>query len=424
MRQMEGKTRRDMGVVTGAVLHGSPSSQMHGALVLTACPAGQKLIGGLDKIQQQQCVACKEDDKAWPRWSIALEPSHSDSGFGIEWRSSAGRICPNEYWSAYDDSYTLMKLERNTTRNETTLTRFNAGGNEVSWTQKLNLTTKGTFVVRLAETVSESGEVKIGLLFSGHNPGGSNDFFDIGCTWTEPPTWEQWRDVLNLFEKKLVIHGSGFTSAEPVADEFRIGKGYYLTEITLVSKQAEDIAGSGQCLPCPAGGICIKGLFIFSTGRNQLVAREWGSSGGWVQEEKDGRVQLVTCPENYTKFPFATTGIVDELMQLSMQACVKTCEHGHYFVKKTGECTMCDVGYYLAATPANVGKPCLSGLYDTDNGIGVRQMPRCWVLSASRQIFGRVCSAERWGNMATRRVRSVSSHRLWRAKRDNFPRST
>ena len=304
---------------------GSPSSQMHGALVLTACPAGQKLIGGLDKIQQQQCIACKHDDEAWPRWSIALDSSHSSSGFGIEWRFSAGRICPNEYWSAHDDSYTLLRLERNTMRNEMTLTKFRVGGHEASKTQKLNLTTHGTFEVRLAETVSESGEVKIGLLFSGHNPGGSNeDFFDLGCILTAPPTWEQWRHILNLFEKKLVIQGSGLTSAEPVADEFRIGKGNYLTEINLVSKRAEDIAGGGQCLPCPAGGICIKGMFIFSTGKNQLVAREWGSSGGWAQGKKDGRVQLVTCPENYTKFPFATTGIVDEWMQLSMQACVKT----------------------------------------------------------------------------------------------------
>lgn len=85
---------------------------------------------------------------------------------------------------------------------------------------------------------------------------------------------------------------------------------------------------------------------------------------------------------------------------------------------------MCDVGYYLAATTANMGRPCLFGLYDTDpmrsvcvKCPGVGSCPRAgkssgmfvppsdggtWLLDG----FGACLDGFGAWNMATRRVRS------------------
>ena len=53
--------------------------------VLTACPVGQKLIGGIENIGQQRCTACKDDPSAWPAWTIQLEPLHLNLDFKIRW---------------------------------------------------------------------------------------------------------------------------------------------------------------------------------------------------------------------------------------------------------------------------------------------------------------------------------------------------
>jgi len=317
-----GKWTARSGEIWEPYLRGSPWSPLFGALVLTACPVGQKLVGGLDRLRAQKCTACKDDTSSWPSWNITLKPSHLNSvGLSIEWRSSAGRICPNEYMSTYG-SYTLIKLERNATQNESTLTRFSFGGKQEAASVRLNLT-NCNFVVRLAEKVSKSGQVQVGLVFPGLDAGGSNDmFFDLGCVWTQSPAWEEWGNILNIFQKQLVVRGASILW-EPVSDASRRGRGLYLNQINLVSKRAEDVAGGGECLPCPAGAVCIKGMLVFSTGANRLVSSDWGSVGGWAQSDKDGQVRLTTCPQDYTKFPFETTGILDELMDLSMQACKK-----------------------------------------------------------------------------------------------------
>lgn len=41
------------------------------------------------------------------------------------------------------------------------------------------------------------------------------------------------------------------------------------------------------------------------------------------------------------------------------------CANGQHFVQKTGECVMCDAGFYLAGT-GQPGKTCSGGMYKTD----------------------------------------------------------
>jgi hypothetical protein len=272
-------------------------------------------------MQGQECTACADDELAWPAWNVSLESLHRRLGFKIEWQSAAGRLCLHEPLRSYSSSYTLVKLESSKTGNESILTRFSAGGQQQALSIKLNVT-KATFAVRLKESVSAAGEITVGLWF-GHN---SNDgfIFDLGCRWTEPPTWDEWTHILNLFKKNVLVQGAGVKSVEPLPNTLRRGRGHYLSQTIDISKPSEDYVGSARCLPCPAGAICLKGMFIPNAGTNQILSREWGSTGTWQQEQETGLLRLISCPENYTKFPFDTTLILDKMMQISMQSCVKT----------------------------------------------------------------------------------------------------
>ena len=217
-------------------------------------------------------------------------------------------------------SYVLFELARNATRNETILTRFNAAGTQRTASVKMNISNT-TFVVRLSESViSGSGGVKIGLTFSGH--AAEPVFFDLGCTWTEPPAVHEWTHILNILKKRIVAEGGGVKGASPVSDGMRMGRGHYLTEVASISKPVEDDAETGQCVPCPAGAICVKGMFVASKGTHRLIAPEWGSPGEWTRQHETGYMRLISCPGNSTRFPFPTTGIVDEFMALSMQTCL------------------------------------------------------------------------------------------------------
>ena len=317
-----GRWKANPGEIWEPYWRGSPSNQNYGVLLLTACPMGHKRTGGLNHIQQQKCIACRDDQAAWPAWNIDLDLFRMRLGFRIEWRSAdiASRLCRNENVGS-------VKLERNSTGNGNIfLTRFSAMGQQGATSLQLNITNEN-FVVRLAESVSSSRNVKIGLSFSGHSSARIDDpfFFDLGCTWEESPSREEWTHILNMFKKEVSVHGAGVKSVVSVSEELRIGRGYYLSEVSSGSKPAEDVGGlDSQCFPCPAGAICIKGMFIPSTGKMfQVQSREWGSSGVWTQDQ-GGNARLLTCPETRTRFPFASTGIVDEMMLLSIQACVLT----------------------------------------------------------------------------------------------------
>jgi hypothetical protein len=217
-------------------------------------------------------------------------------------------------------SYVLFELARNATRNETIMTRFNVAGRQSTVSVKMNITNT-TFVVRLSEfLVSGSAKVKVGLTVSGH--AAKPLFFDFGCTWPEPVSVHEWTHILNMLKKGIVAEGAGVKAASPVSDGMRTGRGQYLTEVASISKPAEDVAGTGQCAPCPAGAICIKGMFVASKGTHRLIAPEWGSPGEWTRQHETGYIQLISCPGNSTIFPFPTTGIVDEFMAFSMQTCL------------------------------------------------------------------------------------------------------
>jgi len=239
--------------------------------------------------------------------------------FQTRWYSEATRLCPNENMKSHA-SYVLFELARNATRNETIVTRFNVAGRQRTASVKMNITNT-TFVVRLSEFVaSGSVEVKVGLTFSGH--AAEPLFFDFGCTWTEPPSVHEWTHILNILKKNIVVEGAGVKAASPVRDGMRTGRGQYLTEVASISKPVEDVAETGQCVPCPAGAICIKGMFVASKGSHRLIAPEWGSPGEWTRQHETGYIRLIACPGKSTRFPFLTTGIVDEFMALSMQTCL------------------------------------------------------------------------------------------------------
>lgn len=302
---------------------GTASSPNYGALVLTSCPVGNRLIGGVNQMPAQECIACADDEISWPAWTVTLEPLHMRLGFKIEWQSSAGRLCRQDRLRSYSSSYTLVKLESSKTGNETILTRFGAGGQQQVVSINLNVT-KANFVVRLKESVSATGEVSVGLKFSGHNLGHDGLIFDLGCTWTEPPSWEEFSHIVNIFKKNVLVQGAGVKSVEALPNTLRRGRGHYLSQTIDISKPSEEYAGSARCLPCPAGAICLKGMFIPNAGTNQMLSHEWGSTGTWEQEQETGLLRLIACPENYTKFPFDTTLILDKMMQISMQSCVQT----------------------------------------------------------------------------------------------------